>query len=170
MNERTKDRNGDGSRDGVRTGMGTGVENQVRSKDRKGNGSGDRNESSFGYENRDEDANKDGNESGIAEGGGEVKKRKKPHKNCRRDQTLLFCTRHYLGRQGVALAGTRQLRSQGLVPVHAHRTEEVIGSENRKYRTGSGAGSELKVGTEMGTGSAAGKGMEREREIRWRRT
>ena len=82
-----------------------------------------------------------------------MKKSKKLHKNCSRDQTLLFCTRHYLGRQGVALAGTRQLRSQGLVPVHAHRTEEVIGSENRKYRTGSGAGSELRVGTEMGTGN-----------------
>ena len=39
----------------------------------------------------------------------------------------LFRTRHHLGRQRVAVACTRQLRSQGLVPVHAHRTEWVIG-------------------------------------------
>ena len=60
----------------------------------------------------DEDGNGDGNEGEIEEGGGEVKKRKKPRKNCRRDQVLLFRTSHHLGKQGVALAGTRQLRSQ----------------------------------------------------------
>ena len=66
---------------------------------------------------------------GTRAGGGEVKKRKKPHKNCRHDQALLFRTRHHLGREGVAFADTQQLRSQGLVPVHAHRTEGVTGSK-----------------------------------------
>ena len=37
-------------------------------------------------------------------------------------QALLFRTRHHLYRQGVALATTRQLRSQSPVSVHAHRT------------------------------------------------
>ena len=92
-----------------------------------GDGSEDQNDSNFGDEYGDEDGN--GNEGGIGEGGGEVKKRKKPHNGCRRDQVLLFHTRHHLGRQGIALASTRQLRSQGLVPVHAHRTEGVTGPE-----------------------------------------
>ena len=37
-------------------------------------------------------------------------------------QALSFSTRHHLCRQGVALSGTRQLRSQGPVSVHAHRS------------------------------------------------
>ena len=45
----------------------------------------DGNESSSGDGNGDEDGNRYGNEDGIREGGGEVKKRKKLHKNCRRD-------------------------------------------------------------------------------------
>ena len=69
-------------------------------------------------ENGDEDGNGDGNGDGIGEGGGEAKKRK----NCSRDQALLFRTRNLLCRQGAALVGIRKLRSQGLVPVHAHRT------------------------------------------------
>ena len=47
-----------------------------------GDGSGDGNESSGGDGNGDEDGN--GNEDRIGEGGGEAKKRKKPHKTCRR--------------------------------------------------------------------------------------
>ena len=66
-------------------------------KDGNGDESGDRNESSFGDENGDEDGNGDGNEGRIGEGGGEVEKRNKPHKHCRRDQALLFRTRHHRG-------------------------------------------------------------------------
>ena len=61
-----------------------------------------------------------------------MKKRKKPHKNCRRDQAVLFRTHHHLDRQGIALAGTRQLRSQGLVPVHVHRTGGITGSKRQE--------------------------------------
>ena len=61
-------------------------------------------------------------------------------------QAHLFRTRHHLCRQGVALASTRQLRSQGLVPVQAHRTDGVTESERREGaneivgRIGVGAG------------------------------
>ena len=94
------------------TGTGTGVENRGRPHDGNGDGSGDRNESNLRDENGDEDGNEDGNEGEIEEGGGEVKKRKKPRKNCRRDQALLSRTSHHVGKRGVELAGTRQLRSQ----------------------------------------------------------
>ena len=47
------------------------------SQDGNEDGTGDRNESSFGDENRDEEGNGDENEGRIGEGGGEVKKRKK---------------------------------------------------------------------------------------------
>ena len=99
------------------------METRGRTQDGNGDGSEDGSESTSGDRNGDEDGNGDGNEDGIGEGEGEAKKRKKPHNNCRSDQALLFRTRHHLCRQGVALAGTRQLRLQGLVPVHAHRTE-----------------------------------------------
>ena len=75
------------------------------------------------------DGNRDGNENGIGEGRGDAKKRKKPHENCRHDQTLSFRTRHYLCRRGVALTSTQKLRLQGPVPVHAYRIEGVTGSE-----------------------------------------
>ena len=42
-------------------------------------------------------------------------------------QGLSFRTRRHLCRQGVALASTRQLRSQGPVSVQAHRNEGVTG-------------------------------------------
>ena len=84
-NERAKYGNGDGSGDGAETGTGTGVETRGLSQDRNGKG----------------------NKDVIREGGEEAKRRKKPYENCRRDQELLFRTRHHLGRQGVALAGTR---------------------------------------------------------------
>ena len=47
-------------------------------------------------------------------------------------QTPSFRTRRHLCRQGVALASTRQPRSQGPVSVHANRTEGVTESEGRK--------------------------------------
>ena len=61
-----------------------------------------------------------------------------------------FRTRHYLCRQGVALASTRQLRSQDLVSVHAHLTEGVTGSEGREGANGVGVG--------VGTGDVNGDG------------
>ena len=51
-------------------------------------------------------------------------------------QALSFRTRHHLCRQGVALASTRQLRSQGPVSVQAHRTEGVTRPRDGKERTG----------------------------------
>ena len=61
---RTQDWNEDGSGNG--------------NESRSGDGSGD--EDGGG----DEDGNGDENEDGIGEGGREAKKRKKPHKSCRR--------------------------------------------------------------------------------------
>ena len=61
-------------------------------------------------------------------------------------QALLFRTHHHLCRQGVALAGTRQLRSQGPVSVHAHRTEGVTESEGREGANGGGGGGGIVVG------------------------
>ena len=135
-NEEAQDGSGDGSGDRVGTGTGTGTEVEIRgqTQDGDGDGSGNGNESSSGDGNEDEDGNGDGNEDGIEERGGKAKKRKKPQKSCRRDQALSFRSRHHLCRQGVALAGTRQLRSQGPVPVHAHRTEGGTGSEDGKER------------------------------------
>ena len=51
-------------------------------------------------------------------------------------QVLLLHKRHYLSRQGVALAGTPQLCSQDPVSVHAHCTEGVTGSEGHKGANG----------------------------------
>ena len=52
-------------------------------------------------------------------------------------QTPSFRTRHHLCRQGVALAGTGQLRPQGPVSVNAYCTERVTGSKG-KEQTGPG--------------------------------
>ena len=57
------------------------METRERTQDRNKGG----NESSSGGGNGKEDGNGDGNKYGIWAGGGEAKKRKKPHKNCRRD-------------------------------------------------------------------------------------
>ena len=77
--------------------------------------------------------------------------------------------RHHLCTQGVALASTRQLHSQGPVSVQAHRTEGVTGSEGREgaKRVGGGIG----VGNGDGNGGGNGDvktGTERERERGWR--
>ena len=68
-------------------------------------------------------------------------------------QALSSRMRHHLCRQGVALAGTRQLHSQGPASVQAHRTGGVTGSEGQEGANGSGAGLESGVGTETGTGT-----------------
>ena len=56
------------------------------------------------------------------------------------------------------LAGTRQLRSQGLVPVHAHRTEGVTGSEEREGANGLGGGIGVRGGIGDGNGGGGGNG------------
>ena len=57
-------------------------------------------------------------------------------------QALLFRTRYHLCKQGIALPGTRQLRSQGPVSVYAHRTEGITVSRGREgaNRVGGGIG------------------------------
>ena len=101
---------------------------------------------------------RDGNEDGIGKGGREKKKRKKSDKNYRRDQALLFRTRHHLGRQGVAFVGTRHRGSKGLVPIHAHRIEGVTGSEGREGSNGVGSGIGIGGGNGDGDGVRGGNG------------
>ena len=52
--------------------------------------------------------------------------------------------------------GTRQLRSQGLGPVHAHRTEGATGPERQEGLNGVGSG--IGVGGENGDGNGVGGG------------
>ena len=143
--------NRDGDGDGAETR--TEMEVNIRTQDGKGggnrDGSGDRNESSSGDGNGNEGGNGNGNEHGIGEGGGEAEKRKRPLITrfcCGRDRALSFRTRHHLCRQGVALAGTQQLRSKGAVSVHAHRTEGVTESEAREGANGIGGGIRIEGG------------------------
>ena len=84
-----------------------------------------------------------------------MKKRKKPHKSCKRDRALSLRTRP-LCRQGVALASNRQIRLQGPVSVHAHRTEGVTGSEGRKGANGGGGETGVRGGN--GDGNGVGDG------------
>ena len=74
------------------------VETRRRTQDGNRGWNGDGDESSSGDGNEDEDGNGDGNENRIGEGGRQTKKRKKPHKHCRRDQARLFRTRQHLCR------------------------------------------------------------------------
>ena len=70
----------------------------------------------------------------------------------------------------MALASTRQLRSQSPVSVHAHRTEGVTEFEGREEANevvggngvGCGNGDENRVGN--GNGNVNGGGTEREQE------
>ena len=106
---------------GTGVGAGTGRERgrgetRGRTRGENADGSGDGSQSSSGDRNGDKDRN--GGGDGIREGGVEAKKRKQPHKNCRRNQALSFRTRHHLCGQGVALAGNRQFRLQSPVSVH----------------------------------------------------
>ena len=96
-------------------------------------------------------------------------------------QALSFRTRNPLCRQEVALASTRQLRSQSPVSVHAPRTEGVTKSEGREETNGDGIGvgggngiggrkrtKERKVGagTGPGTGGERGRGWRPEDDHR----
>ena len=71
-------------------------------------------------------------------------------------QELSFLTRQHLCRQGVALASTRQLRSQGPLSVQAYRTEGVTGSEGQEGANGVGGG--IGVGGGNGNGNEVGGG------------
>ena len=71
-------------------------------------------------------------------------------------QALSFRTRHHLCRQGVALASTRQLRSQGAASVQAHHTEGVTGFEGQEGANGVGGG--IGVGGGNGDGNGVGGG------------
>ena len=55
-------------------------------------------------------------------------------------RVLSFRKRHHLYRQGVALASTRQRRSQGPASVQAHRTGGVTGPEGQEGANGVGGG------------------------------
>ena len=73
-------------------------------------------------------------------------------------QALSLRTRHHLCRQGVVLASTRQLRLQGPVFVHAHRTEGVTGSEGRERANGVGGRNGDGNGVGVGNGDVNGHG------------
>ena len=69
-------------------------------------------------------------------------------------QALSFRTRHHFCRQGVALASTRQFRSQGPVSVQAHRTGGVTEAQEGAI----GVGGEIRVGGGNGDDSGVGDG------------
>ena len=58
----------------------------------------------------------------------------------------------------MAFASTRQLRSQGPVSVHEHRTEGVTGSEGREGANGVGCRIEVGGGNGDGNGVGGGNG------------
>ena len=73
-------------------------------------------------------------------------------------QALSFRTRRHLCRQGVAIASTRQPRSQGPASVQAHRTEGVTGSEGREGANAVGFGIGVGGGNGDGIGVGSGNG------------
>ena len=73
-------------------------------------------------------------------------------------QALSFRTRHHLCKQGVALASTRQPRSQGPASVRAHRTGGVTGSEGQEEANGVGGGIGVGGGNGDGNGDVNGHG------------
>ena len=73
-------------------------------------------------------------------------------------QALSFRTRHHLCRQGVALASTRQLHSQGPASIQAHRTGGVTRSEGQEGANGVGGGIGVGGGNGDGNGDVDGHG------------
>ena len=73
-------------------------------------------------------------------------------------QALSFRTRHHLCRQGVALASTRQLHSQGPASIQAHRTGGVTRSEGQEGANGVGGGIGVGGGNGDGNGNVDGHG------------
>ena len=63
-------------------------------------------------------------------------------------------------RQEKALAGTRQLRSQGPVSVHAHCTEEITESEGQEGASGVGGRDRDVNGGGDRDGAGTGTGLE----------
>ena len=57
----------------------------------------------------------------------------------------------------MALASTRQLRSQGQVSAHAHRTEGVTRPEGRERANVVGVGVEVGIGNRDGNRAGGGK-------------
>ena len=85
--------------------------------------------------NGDADGNEDRNEDGIEDGVGEVKKRKKPHKNCRRGQARLFRKRHHLCAQGVGLeAPDNFVRKAGAYTRASYRGDDGVRGTGRGER------------------------------------
>ena len=72
-------------------------------------------------------------------------------------QALSFRTRHYLCRQGVALASTRRPHSQGPASVQAHCTGGVTGSEGQEGANRVGGGIGVGGGNRDGTGDVDGQ-------------
>ena len=117
---------------------------------------GDSNESSSRGGNGDVDWNVDWNEKETSEGRGWAKNRKKPHKRCRRDQALLFCTRNHLYRQGgVCGHPIAPLAWPGLCTRSSHRGDERVRGTGRKGVRGG-----IRVGgrNEDGNGVVGGDG------------
>ena len=115
-NKGTQDGNGDGTGEGAGTGTGTGVETRGQTKDGNGYGSGDGNESSSGDGEGAEDGNGNSKEDRIEEGIGEAKKRKKPHKNCRR----------HVGNGGDLGEKRKNRRKERVGPVAANRRAQKV--------------------------------------------
>ena len=76
-------------------------------------------------------------------------------------KVLLFRTQHHLYRQGVTLADTQHLRSQGPVPVHAHCTEDRTKFEECEGAIGDGNGVQDENGDGSGDGTGKGTGTGR---------
>ena len=91
------------------------METRGRTPGGNGDGSGDGNESSC--------RNRNGNENKIGEGGREVKKRKKPHKNCRR----------HVGNGGDLGGKRKKRRKKRICPVAAN-TDNL--ESNKKAEVG----------------------------------
>ena len=73
-------------------------------------------------------------------------------------QALSFRTHHHLCRQGVALASTRQPRSQDPASVQAHRTGGITGSDGQKGANGVGGGIGVGGGNGDDNGDVNGHG------------
>ena len=101
-------------------GTGTGVETPGRIQDGNEDGSGDGNESNSGDGN--------GNEDMVGEGGRDAKKRKKPHKTCRRNMG-----------NGRDLGGKRKKRRKESVGPVAAKPDNL---ENNKKAEGGAQGTQ----------------------------
>ena len=86
------------------------------------------------------------------------KARLRRRSSCVLQQALSFRTRHHLCRHKVALASTRQPRSQGLASVQAYLTGGVTGPEGQEGANGVGGGIGVGGGNGDGNGDVNGHG------------